>query len=250
MKTEKLKSKTINAFTLIELLVVIAIIAILAAMLLPALRKAKMAAKSSQCVSNLRQLGQFSSFYLDDNKEYFLPARTDKTAFGLSLGVNFCSWGPYLLSLYQYNTAADYFSGYDIARKAINANNTFLRCPERRLSDGEYDTAYINDVTLAWKMTTWYNYGINYTRISPSNGLDSIRFTVLTSPSHVVVYGDSTIDQVGGTWSANFTLLNRGWNAAYPDARHSGTRANLLAADGHVEILGLAEALNDATWWW
>ncbi|MFA6293284.1 MAG: hypothetical protein WC637_15975, partial [Victivallales bacterium] len=86
--------------------------------------------------------------------------------------------------------------------------------------------------------------------ICPSNGLDSIRLTALTAPSHVVVYGDSTLDQVGGVWTGYFHMLNRGWNWAYPDARHSGNRANLLAADGHVETLGLSTALNDATWWW
>jgi prepilin-type N-terminal cleavage/methylation domain-containing protein/prepilin-type processing-associated H-X9-DG protein len=56
------------AFTLIELLVVIAIIAILAALLLPALSRAKEAARSANCMSNLRQLGIAAMTYTMDNK--------------------------------------------------------------------------------------------------------------------------------------------------------------------------------------
>ena len=57
-----------RAFTLVELLVVIGIIAVLMALLLPSLKKAREQANVTQCLSNLRQIGQAIDLYAMENK--------------------------------------------------------------------------------------------------------------------------------------------------------------------------------------
>ena len=69
-----------KAFTLIELLVVIAIIAILAAILFPVFAQAKYAAKRTQSLSNLKQIGTATMIYVNDSDDVLYPHRTNCNA--------------------------------------------------------------------------------------------------------------------------------------------------------------------------
>lgn len=101
-----------KGFTLIELLVVIAIIAILAAILFPVFAQAKMAAKKTTSISNVKQSTLGAILYMGDNDDVIAPMIRNGIPTD-SLGIaypsacigTFCRFGyPILLLPYGKNT--------------------------------------------------------------------------------------------------------------------------------------------------
>src|SRR5690349_18950231 len=78
-----------SGFTLVELLVVIAIIGILVALLLPAVQAAREAARRSQCLNNVRQVGLGMHTY--ENTHSTLP-----------VGAYGCCWGTWQVQMLPY----------------------------------------------------------------------------------------------------------------------------------------------------
>ena len=124
-------SKRLVAFTLVELLVVIAIIGVLVALLLPAVQAAREAARRSQCVNNLKQLGLALHNYESARNE--IPAG----AFG-TIGVTAGYFSPHALIL-PYLEATNIVNQMDIDMDAspwstenyvaANAQPPMLLCP-------------------------------------------------------------------------------------------------------------------------
>ena len=142
--------KDVVDFTLIELLVVIAIIAILAAMLLPALNRARLMAKSTQCTSNKRNAGIMFANYSNDYDDYCIPAQMNTPPEYASGWHNGIAPGA---RLSWHETALLYASG-SVKVNGYDSYNKMFSCPLLTTKEVDlYGTSVVNSYGIAVRVT-------------------------------------------------------------------------------------------------
>jgi prepilin-type processing-associated H-X9-DG protein/prepilin-type N-terminal cleavage/methylation domain-containing protein len=217
-------------FTLVELLVVIGIIALLISILLPALSNARKQAWTVACASNLRQMGQATAMYINENKYY--PGHVAQRG-----GVQYAVWPTRL-------------------RKYMNGNQGVFRCPTQDV-DFEWpignttppvatmaDTGYGYEVgeTLLVRDNAKFSYGYNDWGTKPPTttvggkqyGLGGDLWTAgelkasqVRKAAEMIEIADNTPD---GHWDFNIDPMEP---TEAPGKIHKGG-ANVLFCDGHV----------------
>ncbi len=226
---DPMKKKT---FTLIELMVVIAIIAILASILLPALGQAREKAKTSSCVSNLKQQGVAISMYLADYDFYPVMNR------GVNkLYLSFASWKLALAPYMSISIVTDGSITNTDPSLAVLSEGPF-RCPafnesviqESVLSAGKDRRFCLGGYGWNWGGGSGL-YGMGYYN-EANNPRPWIKPTQVAIPSETIVTGDGA-DYPTQTTKVDYYCV---MYISHEPFRHGGSNMCVNWADSHATV--------------
>ncbi|MGV3617752.1 MAG: type II secretion system protein [Fimbriimonas sp.] len=223
-----------KAFTLIELLVVIAIIAILAAILFPVFAQAKEAAKKTQSLNNVKQIGTGMHLYMQDNDDVtpitFVDGVTKK-------------------SVDVYQTFQPYLKNMDIFfspvwEKRIPGNAT---CDNTNTIPGAYvPTGNNRDRCLGygynWGFGIWAGGGLlgpNQHLADTTSVMPGVSGTQAEEPARLGAFGD-TYNGRRYTMSAVGSMLTHYDGPTRNGALRHGGSFNFSYLDGHAKAQKMA----------
>ena len=241
-------------FTLIELLVVIAIIAVLASLFIPALEKARGAAYSAVCKSNLRELGLWAFVYATDY-DGVLPhsTRARNSKGDLNIHVYDTSPdgdGPYPAARsYWYQKCPDYSN--------TKQSGTIFHCPNSTIKvKPKWPGAWRRTYDMASHLGAnhnGFNYGVGSgSNTGPNNKYHDPPPRTVTVQTTAWLFADGFLEVASGKYrpvpglgmgfprennegGPFFWRPSSGSYGKFYGMGHPGNSCNLILMDGHVE---------------
>lgn len=249
-----------RGFTLVELLVVVAIIALLISILLPSLSAARQQAKSTLCMSNLRQLSHGWHMYADQNNDVSVPGRYAKEPGGTSNPANWYHVGnglkyrPRWIATMGKHVGLFAFNHPSVTDDRQDYDGMVYRCPAAAQRTDERNHAYgYNHQFLGNARKTngqFHNFPVNRSLIASFAGTvmagDCMGTAAGLPASERQSYSNNGTDyaQHGNhAWTLDPPRLTESSDRGSGDAdsprtavdpRHRGT-ANVVFCDGHGE---------------
>lgn len=286
-KFQSSQAKHRDGFSLIELMVVIAIVSMLVALLLPALKQARVRTWVTACASNLRQQGIAMMSYTSNNRGYYVNPFTaelpdTESPYGRQRS------GPFAMLLHDYLPAPvgnRTVAGFTVRGLPTSHLNNAWTCRDSRpgwgflpgLTGSPWNTVGGGNYTInpylfqflppvlpgfpAGDSVLENRYPMQWSNSSSRLGIRKVDWT--KRPSTTISISEGRINQNGNN-NENGTTLSQAapvapsaWNTSIPYRSHLSTKwkwhamtGNFLFVDGHVrswDIQPLLKLPQDAT---